>query len=69
MLLGVVLLYVGAVLGVNGIWLIGQARAAAEPSPPGRRAAGRAGGRGGGADPAPPPPSASRCSCRAARSR
>jgi hypothetical protein len=28
MLLGVVLLYVGAVLAVNGIWLIGQARAA-----------------------------------------
>jgi putative amide transporter protein len=33
MLLAVVLLYVGAVLGVNGIWLIGQARAAAvEPA-------------------------------------
>jgi putative amide transporter protein len=29
MLLGVVLLYVGVVLVVNGIWLIGQARAAA----------------------------------------
>src|SRR5437016_6337819 len=29
MLLGVVLLYVGVVLIVNGIWLIGQARAAA----------------------------------------
>ena len=29
MLLAVVLLYVGAVLGVNGIWLIGRARAAA----------------------------------------
>jgi putative amide transporter protein len=29
MLLGVVLLYVGAVLVVNGIWLLGQARAAA----------------------------------------
>lgn len=28
MLLGVVLLYVGAVLAVNGIWLIGQAQAA-----------------------------------------
>src|SRR4051794_26401556 len=26
MLLGVVLLYVGAVLSINGIWLIGQAR-------------------------------------------
>ena len=34
MLLGVVLLYVGAVLAVNGIWLIGQARAAqAAPAP------------------------------------
>jgi len=32
MLLGVVLLYVGAVLAVNGIWLIGQARAA-QPAP------------------------------------
>ncbi|MCE3554226.1 AmiS/UreI family transporter [Pseudonocardia sp. RS11V-5] len=30
MLLAVVLLYVGAVLGVNGIWLIGQARAVEE---------------------------------------
>lgn len=29
MLIGFVLLYVGAVLAVNGIWLIGQARAAA----------------------------------------
>ena len=29
MLLGVMLLYVGAVLVVNGIWLVGQARAAA----------------------------------------
>ena len=28
-MLGVVLLYVGAVLAVNGIWLVGQARAAA----------------------------------------
>jgi putative amide transporter protein len=36
MLLAVVLLYVGAVLGVNGIWLIGQARAArVEPIPAG----------------------------------
>jgi hypothetical protein len=39
MLLGVMLLYVGAVLVVNGIWLIGQARAAAvaggrDPVPP-----------------------------------
>lgn len=34
MLLGVVLLYVGVVLIVNGIWLIGQARAAeAQPTP------------------------------------
>jgi hypothetical protein len=32
MLLGVVLLYVGIVLIVNGIWLIGQARAAAAAS-------------------------------------
>lgn len=32
MLLGVVLLYVGVVLIVNGIWLIGQARAAALPA-------------------------------------
>jgi len=58
MLLAVVLLYVGAVLGVNGIWLIGQARAAAvEPAPA------RAGGAAepipagaaavGGVDPAP----------------
>lgn len=31
MLLGVVLLYVGAVLLVNGIWLIGSARAAPAP--------------------------------------
>src|SRR4051794_761883 len=34
MLLGVMLLFVGAVLIVNGIWLIGQARAA-ELAPPG----------------------------------
>jgi putative amide transporter protein len=32
MLLGVVLLYVGAVLVVNGIWLLGQARVAAAES-------------------------------------
>jgi putative amide transporter protein len=32
MLLGVVLLYVGAVLAVNGLWLIGQAKAAARMS-------------------------------------
>jgi hypothetical protein len=37
MLLGVMLLYVGAVLCVNGIWLIGQARAAElSPQPPRR---------------------------------
>jgi hypothetical protein len=42
MLLGVVLLYVGAVLVINGIWLLGQARVAeARPAP--------AGGPGGGA--------------------
>ena len=36
MLLGVVLLYVGAVLVVNGIWLLGQARVAqAQPAAPG----------------------------------
>ena len=36
MLLGMVLLYVGAVLVINGIWLIGQARAAeATPAPAG----------------------------------
>ena len=29
MLLGMVLLYVGAVLVINGIWLVGTARAAA----------------------------------------
>lgn len=50
MLLAVVLLYVGAVLGVNGIWLIGQARAAAEPTPAtvgeGAEVAGSVGGRG-----------------------
>src|SRR4249920_2120001 len=40
MLLGVVLLYVGAVLAVNGIWLVGQARAAA--AAPSAAAAGRA---------------------------
>ena len=33
MLLGVVLLYVGAVLVVNGIWLVGQARAASRLVP------------------------------------
>ena len=34
MLLAVVLLYVGAVLAVNGIWLIGQARAAEREAAP-----------------------------------
>lgn len=33
MLLAVVLLYVGAVLAVNGLWLVGQARAAAAAAP------------------------------------
>jgi putative amide transporter protein len=45
MLLAVVLLYVGAVLGVNGIWLIGQARAAAAEPVPARA--------GGAAEPIP----------------
>jgi putative amide transporter protein len=46
MLLGVMLLYVGAVLVVNGIWLVGQARAAEpEPAaPPAGPAAATAGG-------------------------
>ena len=34
MLLGMVLLYVGAVLAINGIWLVGQARAAAPAAAP-----------------------------------
>ena len=60
MLLAVVLLYVGAVLGVNGIWLIGQARAATvEPIPAGARGAAEpipAGAAAvGGADPASAP--------------
>jgi putative amide transporter protein len=37
MLLGIVLLYVGAVLVVNGIWLVGQARAAQFERAPGER--------------------------------
>jgi len=45
MLLAVVLLYVGAVLGVNGIWLVGQARAAAVEPVPARA--------GGAAEPIP----------------
>jgi hypothetical protein len=54
MLLAVVLLYVGAVLGVNGIWLIGQARAAAVAPAP------AAVGEGGRGDPAPAPSAAER---------
>jgi putative amide transporter protein len=54
MLLAVVLLYVGAVLVVNGIWLVGQARAA-EPAPAAARAGGEAVPAGaaavGGAEP------------------
>src|SRR5919199_1374374 len=38
MLLGVMLLWVGAVLVVNGIWLVGQARAAAFETSPTDRA-------------------------------
>jgi putative amide transporter protein len=55
MLLAVVLLYVGAVLGVNGIWLIGGARAAASASAPAAVGEG-----GGGGDPAPAPSAAER---------
>ena len=54
MLLAVVLLYVGAVLGVNGIWLIGGARAAAAPVPA------AVGEHGGGGDSAPAPSAAER---------
>jgi len=52
MLLGVMLLYVGAVLVVNGIWLIGQARAPA-PVPVGAGADAPALGGGERAEPAP----------------
>ncbi len=52
MLLGVMLLYVGAVLVVNGIWLIGQARAPA-PVPVAAGADAPALGGGAGAEPAP----------------
>jgi hypothetical protein len=52
MLLGVMLLYVGAVLVVNGIWLIGQARAP-EPVPVTAGADAPALGGGAGAEPAP----------------
>ena len=55
MLLAVVLLYVGAVLGVNGIWLIGGARAAAAAPAPAAVGEG-----GGGGDPAPAPSAAER---------
>jgi putative amide transporter protein len=44
MLLGVMLLYVGAVLVVNGIWLVGQARAAQFETAPHERARGDVGG-------------------------
>src|SRR3954454_20896067 len=60
MLLAVVLLYVGAVLGVNGIWLIGQARAArVEPIPAGaggdvESVPAGAAAVGGGAESTPP---------------
>src|SRR5215468_9415310 len=71
MLLGVVLLYVGAVLVVNGIWLIGQARAASAAAQVPARAPARdavrvpagaaagdaaAGQELGGETVAPPPP-------------
>jgi len=55
MLLAVVLLYVGAVLGVNGIWLIGGARAAAAAPAPAA-----VGESGGGGDLAPAPSAAER---------
>ena len=61
MLLGVVLLYVGAVLVVNGIWLVGQARAAsAAARVPARATAGNAaaGQELGGEIVAQPPPRA-----------
>ena len=60
MLLAVVLLYVGAVLGVNGIWLIGGARAAAVAPAPAAPAAATVGEGGGGGDPAPAPSAAER---------
>jgi hypothetical protein len=44
MLLGVMLLYVGAVLVVNGIWLVGQARAAQFETTPAEQARGDASG-------------------------
>jgi putative amide transporter protein len=52
MLLGVMLFWVGAVLVVNGIWLIGQARAA-EPVPVAAGADAPALGGGEAAEPAP----------------
>lgn len=67
MLLGMVLLYVGAVLVINGIWLIGQARAAEpepEPVPAGAgTSTGLPGGEqayAGGDVPAPQPPAVER---------
>jgi putative amide transporter protein len=77
MLLGVVLLYVGAVLVVNGIWLVGQARAAsAAARVPARAPAGdavrvpagapareaAAGQELGGEIAAPPPPTGAEAS-------
>ena len=53
MLLAVVLLYVGAVLVVNGIWLVGQARAAAEPAVVSAPADAAGSGVGRGVEPAP----------------
>lgn len=50
MLLGMVLLYVGAVLVINGIWLVGQARQAAPaPAPAGPGDPALAGGEVAGA--------------------
>src|SRR3954469_414586 len=58
MLLGVMLLFVGAVLIVNGVWLIGQARVA-ELAPPGEPTpvpGGAIEGEGATRRPAGPPP-------------
>jgi putative amide transporter protein len=52
MLLGAMLFWVGAVLVVNGIWLVGQARAA-EPVPVAAGAEAPALGGGEGGEPAP----------------
>jgi hypothetical protein len=72
MLLAVVLLYVGAVLGVNGIWLVGQARAAAVEPVPARAGAGErilTVQLRSAAPIRPPPPCARHCCWKAARSR